>query len=319
MASPEPKRLMRWLGHHPLRTVLRIAATVLGVTATLWLLSAIWPEPDRVAPGAAPSEDDPTAIAAYPLGPVTVLLVGIDSDQVGDSLNQAAPKGAANADALMLLRIDASTSLEVLQIPIELAVQLPGAGEPSTLASLWRGGGVALVNDAIREIVGLPLDQPQRYVVMPRSVLRSLVDDMGEVEVVLGQSYQRKDKAQNYSVNLQAGRQTLNGAQAEQLVRYLKDPRDDPNRRLRQQLLIQAVMDQLRTPGVLVRMPQLMDGIRDQVQTNLTKAEMLSLTAALVASSSPVRINELPLAERAGEQVLRQIKPGLTPPLWPSP
>ena len=58
----------------------------------------------------------------------------------------------------MLLRIDASTSLEVLQIPIELAVQLPGAGEPSTLASLWRGGGVALVNDAIREIVGLPLD-----------------------------------------------------------------------------------------------------------------------------------------------------------------
>ena len=319
MASPEPKRLMRWLGHHPLRTVLRIAATVLGVTATLWLLSAIWPEPDRVAPGAAPSEDDPPSLAAYPLGPVTVLLVGIDSDQVGDSQNQAAPKGAANADALMLLRIDASTSLEVLQIPIELAVQLPGAGEPNTLASLWRGGGVALVTDAIREIVGLPLDQPQRYVVMPRSVLRSLVDDMGEVEVVLGQSYQRKDKAQNYSVNLQPGRQTLNGAQAEQLVRYLKDPRDDPNRRLRQQLLIQAVMDQLRTPGLLVRMPQLMDGIRDQVQTNLTKAEMLSLTAALVASSSPVRISELPLADRAGEQVLRQIKPGLTPPLWPSP
>ena len=319
MASPEPKRLMRWLGHHPLRAVLRIAATVLGVTATLWLLSAIWPEPDRVAPGAASSEDDPPSLAAYPLGPVTVLLVGIDSDQVGDSQNQAAPKGAANADALMLLRIDASTSLEVLQIPIELAVQLPGAGEPNTLASLWRGGGVALVTDAIREIVGLPLDQPQRYVVMPRSVLRSLVDDMGEVEVVLGQSYQRKDKAQNYSVNLQAGRQTLNGAQAEQLVRYLKDPRDDPNRRLRQQLLIQAVMDQIRTPGVLVRMPQLMDGIRDQVQTNLTKAEMLSLTSALVASSSPARINELPLAERAGEQVLRQIKPGLTPPLWPSP
>ena len=319
MASPEPKRLMRWLGHHPLRAVLRIAATVLGVTATLRLLSAIWPEPDRVAPGAAPSEDDPPSLAAYPLGPVTVLLVGIDSDQVGDSQNQAAPKGAANADALMLLRIDASTSLEVLQIPIELAVQLPGAGEPNTLASLWRGGGVALVTDAIREIVGLPLDQPQRYVVMPRSVLRSLVDDMGEVEVVLGQSYQRKDKAQNYSVNLQAGRQTLNGAQAEQLVRYIKDPRDDPNRRLRQQLLIQAVMDQLRTPGVLVRMPQLMDGIRDQVQTNLTKAEMLSLTAALVASSSPVRISELPLADRAGEQVLRQIKPGLTPPLWPSP
>ena len=319
MASSEPKRLMRWFGHHPLRTVLRIAATILGLTATLWLLSAIWPEPDRAAPGADASEDAPTSLAAYPLAPVTVLLVGIDSDQVGDSLNQAAPKGAANADALMLLRIDASTALQVLQIPIELAVQLPGSKEPSTLASLWQVGGVALVNDAIREIVGLPIDQPQRYVVMPRSVLRSLVDEMGEVEVVLGQSYKRKDKAQNYSVNLQAGRQTLNGAQAEQLVRYLKDPRDDPNRRLRQQLLMQAAVDQLRTPGVLVRMPQLMDGIRDQVQTNLTKPEMLSLTAALVASPSPVKINQLPLAERAGEQVLRQIKPGLTPPLWPSP
>ena len=137
----------------------------------------------------------------------------------------------------------------MLQIPTELGVQLPGEQDPGSLAQLWRRGGVSLVRDAIRDIVGHEEGAPQRYVVMPRAALRRLVDGLGNVEVVLGQSYQRKDKTQGYSVNLQAGRQRLNGAQAEQLVRYRKDAKDDPNRRLRQQLLIQGLMDQIKDPG----------------------------------------------------------------------
>jgi len=55
-----------------------------------------------------------------------VLVVGIDANQLGESSNQAAPLGRANADALLLLRVSAEEPLQVLQLPSEIAVQLPG-------------------------------------------------------------------------------------------------------------------------------------------------------------------------------------------------
>ena len=53
------------------------------------------------------------------------------------------------------------------------------------------------------------------------------------------------------------------------------------------------------------------------METNLSRSEQLSLAAALIASPEPSRISLLPLAERAGEQTLRQIAAGARLPLWP--
>ena len=319
MTPTPPKRLMPWLGRHPLRTVLRIAAAVLGVGATGWLLGTVWPEPDQVAVTEPVAPDNPTNLAPLPLGPLTLLVVGLDADQIGDPVNNAAPRGRANADAVMLLQVESQQPLQVLQVPIELALQLPGQTGPVKLGSLWQTGGVALLSDAIGELVGLPADQPHRYVVLPRRVLRSLVDGLGDLDVILNASFQRRDQTQNYTVNLQAGRQSLNGSQAEQLARYLKDPLDDPNRRLRQQLLIRALLEQFRGPGVIETIPGLVDAATGDVETNLSKAEMLSLAAAVLSSPASVKIKQLPLAKRAGKQVLRQIKAGESLPLWPRP
>ena len=145
-----------------------------------------------------------------------------------------------------MLRIASQEPLQVLQIPTELGVQLPGDKEPGSLAQLWRRGGVGLVSDAIRDIVGLQEGDPKRYVVMPRAALRRLVDGLGDVEVVLGESYKRQDKAQGYSILLQAGRQRLNGAQAEQLVRHLPDPKALSQRRQRQDLLVEALIEEVK-------------------------------------------------------------------------
>ena len=317
MTSSDPKPLSRWLGRDPWRTLLRIASTAFGVAATAWLLGQLWPKPDQIAGGASPSLDNPATLSPYPDQPVTVLLIGVDADQVTDVSNGAAPDGQANADALMLLRVDPSEALQVLQVPIELAVRSPGDETPASLGSLWQAGGVSLLRDAIREIVGLPEDQPHRYVVMPRAALRSVVDGLGSVELILSQAYIHEDKAQDYRVNLQAGRQSLSGSQAEQLVRMRRDPMGDGNRRIRQQLLIRAVVDQIQAPGGIRLLPAVLRGVQPLLDTNLTPGEMLSLGAAVVASPPPVQIQQLPLATRAGKQPLRQLKPGQDLPLWP--
>ena len=317
MTSSKETRLKRWFGRRPWRTVLRLSSIALGVGATGWMLSLLWPEPDRAAKEASTTSDVLTSLAPFPSGPVTVLVVGIDANQLGESSNQAAPLGRANADALLLLRVSADEPLQVLQIPSEIAVQLPGSNTPTSLSSLWQSGGVALLNDAIQDILGSTQQSPQRYVVMPRTALRTLVDGLGDVDLVLDQTYQHNDQSQGYSINLQAGRQRLNGEKAEQFARYRPTPLDNANRRNRQQDLILALVDQVKDSSVISTLPLLVSRLDDELDTNLSRLEQLSLAAALIASPLPVRITQVPLAKRVDNQILRQVKPDQTLPLWP--
>ena len=317
MTSSKETRLTRWFGRRPLRTVLRLGAIALGMGATGWLLSVLWPEPDRAAKEALTKSDAITNLAPFPSAPVMVLVVGIDANQLGESSNQAAPLGRANADAMLLLRVSAEEPLQVLQLPSEIAVQLPGSDSPTSLSSLWQSGGVALLNDAIQDILGSTQQVPQRYVVMPRSALRSLVDGLGDVDLVLDQTYQHNDQSQGYSINLQAGRQRLNGEKAEQFARYRPTPLDNANRRNRQQDLILALVDQVKDSSVISTLPLLVSRLDDELDTNLSRREQLSLAAALIASPLPVRITQVPLAKRVDNQILRQVKPDQTLPLWP--
>lgn len=311
-------RLRRWLGSHPFRTILRIAAAAAGASLIAGSLGVIWPKPDPMA-AEPPSADDPASLAPLPERPVVVLVVGIDADGINDPTNRAAPRGPANADSLMLLQVSAGEPLLVLQLPTELAVNLPGRTSLQALSDAYRLGGVALTADVIAEVVGLPDGEPDRYVVMPRQALRSLVDGLGEVEVSLNQSYSRKDAAQNYSVNLQAGRQTLNGRQAEQLARHRPDPKNDQARRTRQQRLLRGIHDQLNQPNAIVLLPSVVGEVSSQVETDLTATEMLSLAAAALSSNEPPEISQLNLTPRAGQQVLRELEPDQPLPLWPSP
>ena len=63
MTTSEPKPRLRWLGRHPWRTVMRVAAMVAGVGATGWLIGLVWPVPVQVAAGATPSLDNPASLA----------------------------------------------------------------------------------------------------------------------------------------------------------------------------------------------------------------------------------------------------------------
>ena len=114
MTSSKETRLKRWFGRRPWRTVMRLSSIALGVGTTGWMLSVIWPEPDRAAKESSTNSDALTSLAPFPSGPVTVLVVGIDANQLGEPLNQAAPLGRANADALLLLRMSADEPLQVL-------------------------------------------------------------------------------------------------------------------------------------------------------------------------------------------------------------
>lgn len=333
-ASPAQRRssplggikLFAWL--RPV-VLLRFALVGVGAAVGLALLGVLWPESDPSGGSEAP--DALADLAKPPSRAVTVLVIGVDADQLQDPNNKAAPAGAANADALLLLRVNPGGPLQVLNLPTALAVQLPGSSGLKSLGSLYRQGGVALTADAARNLVGLTSTEPDRYLVLSRGALRSLVDGLGALEVNPGSTMVYEDKRQGLKIDLQSGVQRLKGAQVEQLVRYRDPSRPIESRSANQEAVMRSLLRELNTPGRSQDIPALVQSLRGQVESNLTPAEVLSLMAATLKPGQSVSFATVPLAPppkdaakdgnkaAAGGSDLRQVAKSAPSDLWPPP
>ena len=294
----------------------RLLAAGLGVLAGVNLLGLVWPEPDR----AVQPEELPTAagLADVPSRPISVLLIGSDADRRGAVRNGAAPAGPANSDALVLVRVDPQGPLQVLSLPVEAAVQLPGDRRPVALGSLYRRGGPALVAGATAELVHLPKGQPDRYLVLPRAALRQLVDDLGSLELAPDRTMRYRDKSQRFSIALEGGLQQLNGAQVEQLLRFRDADSGEEGRRERQAMTLESAVRQMGQHQQLQQLPDLLRRLQDQVDTNLTQSEALSLLAAALQQKAPIRFRSLPLTPAtSSSERLRQVDAGAVDQAWP--
>ena len=295
---------------------MRLLAAGVGVAAGLSLLGLIWPEADRaVQPEELPT---PAALAEAPSRAITVLLIGSDADRRGAVRNGAAPAGPANSDALVLVRVDPKGPLQVLSLPVEAAVQLPGDKQPVALGSLYRRGGPALVAGVSADLLDLPKGQPDRYLVLPRAALRQLVDDLGRLELSPDRTMRYSDKSQKYTIALEGGLQQLNGRQVEQLLRFRDSPSAEEGRRERQQVAIESVLRQMGQHRQLQQLPDLLRRLQDQVDTNLTQSEALSLLAASLQQSEPIRFHRLALKPplKDGDR-LRQVDSTAMDQAWP--
>ena len=148
----QKKPTKSWLGDRPGRSLLRISAALLGIALTGTALATIWPKPDPDGADVQSSEG-PLALAPLPEQAVMVLVVGLDADTLNAPSNNAAPQGPANADSLMLVNISTKQPVQILQLPTELAVQLPGIEEMQALSKTWQHGGIALTSDVVGELI----------------------------------------------------------------------------------------------------------------------------------------------------------------------
>jgi len=290
------------------RAALRLASAGCGVALGLAFLGLLWPRADRsLQPKTSGSLAD---LAKPPSRAVTVLLIGIDAERPGDPRNGAAPAGPANSDALMLLRVQPAGPLQLLELPIEAAVQLPGQKKPQALGGLYRQGGVALVADAVRELVALPPGQPDRYVVIARQGLRQLIDAMGALDVSPPRAMRYSDRSQKLSIDLQAGLQRLDGAKVEQMVRYRDPAAGEAGRRQQQQQLLRSLMRELVQADRLSQLAALARLVLSDSQSNLSEGELLSLLAAGLAQPDALEVSELPLEPAdPRHKTLRQLAP----------
>jgi LCP family protein required for cell wall assembly len=266
-----------------------LLAAGLGLASSLALLGVIWPESDRSARDQGP----PSAadLAEPPGRAISVLLIGSDADRL-TSGSSAIP---SNSDALLLVQVNPEGPLQLLSLPVETAVRLPGDPRPVALGSLYKRGGPALVAGAAAQLVGLPQGQPDRYVVLPRAALRNLVDGIGRVELSPDRSMRYTDKTQKYTIRLEGGLQVMDGQQMEQLLRFRDEADGEARRRDRQQMAVESVLRQMGQGQQLQQLPDLIQELQSQVDTNLTRSEALSLLAVALRPGERFEFRTLPL------------------------
>jgi LCP family protein required for cell wall assembly len=175
------------------------------------------------------------------------LIAGSDTrsgltDQQIKSLHVGFDFGTANSDSLLLLHMGTGRPV-LISIPRDSYVPIPGFGDNKINAALGFGGPSLLVK-TVENVTGLHINH---YMGIGFGGLVSVVDKVGGVTICLPKALHDEDSG----VNLKAGCQVLDGAQALEFVRDRHSFADeDLQREQDQRAFLKALLDKATTPGV---------------------------------------------------------------------
>jgi polyisoprenyl-teichoic acid--peptidoglycan teichoic acid transferase len=230
---------------------------------------------------------------------VTLLLLGCDEHRV---FGKGVVTKAARSDVMMLVKLDfANKAVSALSIPRDirvrpdrLGIHLPDISHLK-LNGFHAHGGPELSQKAIQNLLDITID---RTIVVDYKAFQELVDQVGGVEVFIEKPMKYEDKAGELFIDLEKGRQRLNGYQAMGFVRYRKgNGESDFTRQERQKALLFGLKDE-----VLAR-PTLIPGVADKavevLDRKLTGTELGSIIwFSSKVQSSGIKMGALPVIER---------------------
>jgi polyisoprenyl-teichoic acid--peptidoglycan teichoic acid transferase len=226
--------------------------------------------------------------------PVNVLVMGMsvlssDVDNAPAESKNLSYKAQVNsfkglADTMFLARLNPETKKVVLlSIPRDTRVELDTHGVQK-INNTNILGGPALTAKTVSDLLeGVEID---RYLRINVAGVEKLVDALGGVTVNVPKDLKYRDESQHLYIDLKKGKQHLNGNQALQLLRFRQDALGDLGRIQRQQMVMQAILEQTLTPATVAKIPQLIPAIQGYIDTNLNVEELLAVASFVAQSRS---------------------------------
>jgi LCP family protein required for cell wall assembly len=225
--------------------------------------------------------------------PTTVLVIGTDGGRAPGRQN------ANRSDSLMLLRFDPDTHrISYLSIPRDLRVEIPGYGT-SKINAANQIGGPALTLATVKALTGLPIDH---VIVVDFDGFEDLIDALGGIEVNVPKAilsnkfdcpYKPARCAEWDGWRFEKGAQHMDGRRALVYSRVRKnelDPSDsDITRGTRQQIVADAVGDEIASLDTFLRLPFMGEELAAPLATDLTAWELAQLGWIRFRSSSSLR------------------------------
>ncbi|MDR5695299.1 MAG: LCP family protein [Armatimonadota bacterium] len=201
---------------------------------------------------------------------VNVLFIG--TDVTLDRYRRIVP--VSRSDTLILVTFDPERKrVLALSIPRDTRAEIPGVGVTKINAS-YAFGGASLTVRTVEELLGVRIPF---YLQMGVKGFVRLIDALGGIEVDVERDMYYVDRWAGLTINLKKGRQHLNGEQAMGYARFRHEALGDIARVQRQQKVILAILQKLRSPSTWLRLPQVIRTFSENTETNLTLPDLLTL------------------------------------------
>ena len=216
----------------------------------------------------------------------TILLLGVDA-RSGQTV--------ARTDTIMLLTVNPETgAVGMMSIPRDLKVHPTPLNRDMKITSVYPageaagypGGGPALLNETIEELLGYSADY---YIVVNFEGFKQIIDLIGGVDIdVPYEIYDDKYPDENFGylppVHFLPGNQHMDGDTALKYART-RHADNDYARAGRQQQVIMAIKDKVTKQGqmaaLLPRLPGLAVAMANSVQTDMPVDKAIALARAL--------------------------------------
>ena len=217
--------------------------------------------------------------------PITVLLMGVDSDS--DTLSSST---SFNGDSLILVTFNPKT-LSVTMLSIQRDSYVPiacfaGQKENKITHAAWQGASCMI--DTIENLTGIPINY---YVKINFKGVVDLVDAVGGVDIDVEYPLCEQNSKRQFGANtvyIEEGFQTLTGEQALAYARnrhtwpqycpakYNTHYRSDATRAIHQQEVIKGVLAKLKNVKSIDAFQNILDSISNNIETNFSPSQILS-------------------------------------------
>lgn len=203
-----------------------------------------------------------------------ILLVGIDRTAM---TGQKHGDEVSRSDTLMLATLDPVTKrAQLLSIPRDTYVNVPGHGK-TKINHAYMHGKYPLLKKTVERFLDVKIDH---YAIVDYDAVRELTTAVGGVEVYLPINYKYTDPSVDppLEINFHAGYQLVEGDDAVRFLRIRKIFDDQDIGRIgQQQKFLKSLFKKMKTPGMLLKLPTLLNIINKDVETDLSYGEMADL------------------------------------------
>ena len=198
-----------------------------------------------------------------------ILLLGVDSNGEGTDKWEG-----TRTDTIIVMNIDPKThSVNAISIPRDSKVYIEGHGL-NKINSAHAFGGIRLCKKTIEDTLGIRID---KYIMVHDDAVKDIVDALGGVPIYVEKRMNYDDYAGKLHIDLDKGLNILNGTQAVGYLRFRHDGLGDIGRTQRQQWFLKGLLEKIKSPQALTKLPDILNVTREDVKTDMSVYELSQL------------------------------------------
>jgi len=203
---------------------------------------------------------------------MVILAMGVDSNG-----RNADPFKSTRSDVMILAALDpANNTINAVSIPRDSRVYLADNKGIDKINAAHAYGGPELSVKTVEQTFGVDVDH---YMVIDYAGIKELVKQLGGVEVYVEKKMHYTDRTARLFIDLEPGKQVLNSDQAEMYLRFRHDPEADIGRIKRQQWFVKGILQKLRDPSIIFKLPGLIQLMKQYTRTDMDLGTLMQVAS----------------------------------------